>query len=162
MSTNTLTNTFTLTNAKYLGSKIAADLYQMQQFYGRPSLTEINDYVDEVVTLMKDGYLKSVDYGFKKDGKWVFALSYEISSLGTIDNNPGRVSLGTNITGASWGSYLRASQKFDNLALSEQERIKDTIKIKRSGAPDPQNGTYGIYNRSYSSGSVDLNRKTIK
>jgi len=162
MSTNTLTNTFTITNAKYLGSKIAADLYQMQQFYGSPSLAEINDYVDEAVTLMKDGYLKSVDYGFKKNGKWVFALSYEISAYGTVDNNPGRVALGTNITGATWGSYLRTTDKFENLSIADQQRIKNSISIKRSGAPDPQTGTYGLYDKSYSSGSVDLNRKTIK
>lgn len=162
MSTNTNTNTFTITNAKYLGSKIAADLYQMQQFYGRPSIAEINEYVDEAVILMKEGYLQSVDYGFKKNGTWVFALSYEVSSYGTVDNNPGRVSLGADITGASWGSYLRTSSKFDNLSAYEQQKVKDSISVKRSGAADPQTGTSSSYDRAYSSGNVDLNRKTIK
>jgi hypothetical protein len=162
MSTNTNTNTFTITNAKYLGSKIAADLYQMQQFYGKPSIVDINNYVDEAVTLMKDGYLQSVDYGFKKNGIWIFALSYEISSSGSVDNNPGRVSLGANITGATWGSYLRTSTKFNNLSASEQQKIKDSITVKRSGAADPQSGTSSSFDRSYSSGNVDLNRKTIK
>lgn len=36
MSTTT-TSTFTLTNARYLASKIAADLRQLRSFYGRPS-----------------------------------------------------------------------------------------------------------------------------
>lgn len=162
MSTNTNTNTFTVTNAKYLASKIAADLYQMQQFYGKPSLAEIDDYVDEVVALMRDGYLHSVDYGFKKNGVWLFALSYEISSDGSVDDNPGRLALGADISGATWGSYLRTNSKFANLNLSERQKIKDSIAIKRNNADDPQIGTTSQYDRSYSSGNVDLNRKTIK
>jgi hypothetical protein len=162
MSTNTNTNTFTVTNAKYLGSKVAADLYQMQQFYGKPSMEEIDDYVDEVVTLMKDGYLRSIDYGFRKNGVWVFALSYEISSDGSVDDNPGRLAFGADISGATWYSYLRTNSKFANLSGIEQQKIKDSIAIKRDSATDPQIGTSSQYDRSYSSGNVDLNRKTIK
>ena len=72
MSTSTYTynTTFTLTNAKYLAAKIATDLKRMQRFYGKPTDQQIEDYENEAISLLNDGYLDTITYGFKKDDKW--------------------------------------------------------------------------------------------
>lgn len=160
MSTNT--NTFTVTDAKYLGSKIAADLAQLKSLYNNPTEENINKYIDEVVILLKDGYLKSIDYGFKRNGKWVLALCYEISGLGGIDNSPGRVPVGVDIKGASWSTYLVKSQKFFDLSEQEQNRIIASLPISRTNSPDAKVGVFSSQDKSYSSGSVDITRKIIK
>lgn len=162
MSTNTTSNTFTITDAKYLASKIATDLYQMQRMYNRPTNAEIDDYVEEVVTLLKDGYLSSVDYGFSKDNKWVLALSYEVSASNGIDNSPGRIPVGIDISGAHWWSYLRRSSKYSNLSDSDKQKVNDSISIKRSSFADPLSGLSLNKDKSYSSGNVEVSRKTIK
>ena len=78
--TYTTSETFTLTHAKYLASKVAADLLQMQMFYSSPSNEKINQYISELTTLLVHGYLESVDYGFRKDGKWVIQTSYSVKN----------------------------------------------------------------------------------
>src|SRR5580692_1283973 len=101
----TNTKTYTYTDARYLGSKVAADLKQLQLLYGRPSDNEIDLYVDEFVQLVKNGYLESVDYGYKRNNKWVIAVSYEVATFNSIDDNPGKIHVGTDIGGASWSTY---------------------------------------------------------
>ena len=160
--TNSQTNTFTVTNARYLASKIAADLYQLQRFYGEPSDTKIDQFVDEVVTLLKDGYFKSIEYGFKKNDKWVLALCYEVSQLNGLDNSPGRVPIGVDISGASWGSYLCKSAKFHALPSAEQEKVLENLPISRVAWTDPKAGLTSTQDKSYSSGNVDISRRIIK
>jgi hypothetical protein len=161
---NTHTSTFTITHAEYLASKIAADLFQMQRIYGYPSSDTIANYQQEVVLLIKEGFLGSIDYGFKKADSWVVALSYEANNVtgNLIDNNPGRIPLDINIAGATWGSYLRTNSKFDNLDPAEQGAIRDRINIKRVNASDPQTGLIGSYDKIYSANDRQLNRKVIK
>lgn len=161
---NTYTTTFTVTHAEYLASKVAADLRQLQSLYGRPYDNEIANYQQEIVLLIKEGFLSSVDYGFQKNSLWVVALSYEANIVtGTlIDNNPGRVPVGINITGTSWYSYLRKNYKFYSLSVIEQEAVEASITIKRSSASDPQSGLIGQYDRTYGANDRQLNRKVIK
>ena len=156
------TNTFTITNARYLASKIAADLYQIQRFYGEPSDAKINQFVDEVVTLLKDGYFKSIEYGFKKNDKWVLALCYEVSQLNGLDNSPGRVPIGVDISGATWGSYLCKSDKFYALPAAAQEKVLATLPFARVPWSDPKAGLNSTQDKSYSSGNVDIARRIIK
>jgi len=160
-STNTAT--FTVTNAEYLASKIAADLKQMQALYGDPSDTRIDNYVQELVVLLKGGYLESIDYGYKKNGAWVLALSYAVhTATGQfIDNNPGRVPPGREVSGAVFGSFLRQSGKYLALGPAEQAKITSSIVIARGDADDPQTGLGGIQDRTYSSGGQQVNRKII-
>ena len=59
----TTTSTFTRTHAIYLASKVAADLRQMQLFYGRPSNENIEAYIEELAILGKPM--------FKDGGVWI-------------------------------------------------------------------------------------------
>ena len=47
------TETFTVTHARKLASKVATDLKRMQRFYGSPSDTSIAAYEAEIVALIE-------------------------------------------------------------------------------------------------------------
>lgn len=162
MSTYTTTSTFTKTHAAHLASKIAGDLRQMQCFYNHPSDGKILKYIEEVVSLLLDGYLESVDYGFEKNNKWVVAVSYEVVG-GNIypDNNSGRIPIGVNIEGAHWRSYLRKSRKFWNLPPHVRERVEAQLPIQRGDGKDPAAGLVGQQDRTYFAGGVGIKRNTI-
>ena len=164
-TTHTFSSTFTITHAKYLASKIASDLLQMQLFYGQPSDSKIDNYIEEVVILLLGGYLKSVDYGFQKDSKWVIALRYDVRSDGSIadDSRSGRVPPGVNISGASWYSYLCKSTPFWRLSQGERTKIEQSLPILRTAGTELKttNGAWST-DRSYSSGGVGMQRHTFK
>ena len=65
------TLTFTRTHAKHLAAKVATDLKRMQRFYDRPSDREIADYETEAIEFLKEGYLGTVTYGFRRNSNWI-------------------------------------------------------------------------------------------
>src|SRR6478752_2501033 len=89
------TQTFTLTHAKYLASKVATDLKRLQRLYGFPSDSIIESYETELTELLKGGYLDTVTYGFKRNNNWIEPTlrytSQEISSGSGLDDDPGKV-----------------------------------------------------------------------
>ena len=103
-SSYTTTETVTITYAKYLAAKVATDLKRMQRLYGKPSDDDIRAYEDEVVQLIKYGYLNTVTYGFIKEGKWIEpTLIYTSSELQNtnVDDDPGQNRPGKSIVGAT-------------------------------------------------------------
>ncbi len=164
-NTYTASATFTRTHAAYIASKVAADLRQMQRFYGKPSDAEIAAYIEELVELLVGGYLASVDYGFRSNNKWVVALSYTAygNSIISTDDRSGHVPVGVDVSGASWGSYLRKNDAFNNLLTADQQRIEANLPIKRSTTeePQPSNGIW-TSDRAYSSNGTALQRRTYK
>lgn len=164
-ATYTYSETFTVTHARYLASKVASDLFQMQLFYGKPSDQDINNYIEELVVLLLDGYLDSVDYGFKRDSKWVIVASYsaKFGSISTTDDRSGSVYSGADVTGAHWASYLRKSTKFYNLSQAEKDRVENLLPIKREGQPESgfHSGTW-VTDRNYYNGGTSLERKVFK
>lgn len=163
--TYTQTNTFTRTHAEYLASKIAADLLQMQHFYGNPSDSEIDKYLQELIILLLGGYLDSVDYGYRKDNKWVVVVRYsaQFGSSSTTDDRSGGVYPGADITGSTWGSYLRKNSKYNNLPLPEKTRIEELLPIPRSAQDEPgyQAGSW-TSEKSYQNGDASLDRKIFR
>ena len=159
--TSTRTMTFTRTHAVYIGTKIAADLRQMSLFFGKPSDAQIADYLTEVVEFLLAGYLASVEYGFKRDGNWIASLRYEVRSDGTVaDTGPGRVYARTDITGASFYSYLRHASAFDQLSSAARQAFKDKVPVKRTGANEPGHvDGYWESGKSYASGGVGAVRQ---
>ena len=161
----TTTETFTLTNAKYLASKVAADLLQMQLFYGRPINEEINQYLEEIVILLLEGCLGSVSYGYKKDGKWLVVLNYSATfgSLYSTDDRSGCVAPGVDVGGADWSSYLWKNSKFSNLPQVEKDRIEQSLPFQRTESAESgfHNGTW-VSGKNYFSGGASLERKIFK
>ena len=56
-STFTESSTFTVTHARHMAAKVATDLVRMQRFYGFPSDADIDAYEEEVIALLKAGYI---------------------------------------------------------------------------------------------------------
>jgi len=69
--TSSNTHTFTVTNAKYIASKVATDLKRIQRFYNTPSDNMIDKYEQELVVYLKNGFLTEITYGFLSDEDWI-------------------------------------------------------------------------------------------
>ncbi len=65
----TLSDTFTITHARHIASRMAADFRLMRVYYGRPSEATIENYLEEVAQLLAKGYLSTFEIGFKKGDK---------------------------------------------------------------------------------------------
>ncbi|GAA4667926.1 hypothetical protein [Amycolatopsis dongchuanensis] len=139
-STRTATASFTITEARYVGAKIGADLRMINGLYGRPVLTDIDDYTEEVALLLRDGYLGTVDYGFKDTSAnvWKLRLRYTATTGGQLlDSRPGSLPARASVTGHGWSSYLTYSLKFQLLTSTQQATVKDGLPITRVGAAEP-------------------------
>ena len=160
--TRSSSETFTRTSAKYLVSKVAADLRQMQRLHGEPSDARIDRYVEELITLLAGGYLGSVTYGFKYAGVWVVALRYVVNLDGTAsasDDRPGRAPLG-DTRGATFGSFLTHSWKWPLLTAEQRRQVERTLPFRRSHGDEP-GGAWNHGDRTYSRDGVSLNRGAI-
>jgi len=162
-NTNTATASFTVTHARYLASKIAADLRQMKLFYNQPSDKQIEDYISEVIVLLLGGHLASVTYGFKRGDDWVIALRYTAEQSGILinDDKSGRVTPGVDVSNAYWYSFLIYSNSYSNLSSLEREKLEAQLPFKRSGADEPKISGLWTNDKSYSNGGVSIQRGTF-
>lgn len=163
-TTHTTSSTFTRSSAKYLASKIAADLHRLQAYYGRPSDKEIEDFEIEATEFLANGVLSWVEYGFRKDGARVLTLRYEVRPDGSLaDNNAGGVPSQADVAGASWYSFLSHNEAWSRLDATQQARIEADVPIKRSYGSGPSDGDgYWTYDRSYASDGTGTQRRTFR
>ena len=163
---STETSTFTRTHARHMAAKVAADLKRMQRLYDKPSDGDIADYETEVVELLKDGYLGSVAYGFRRNGLWIEpTLQYTARDLagGTADDDdPGRLRPRANVKDAHFYSYLTYSKAWDSLDESQRQAVRDRLPVKRTGAPEPGVSGYWTSDRTYSAGGRALYRGSVR
>jgi hypothetical protein len=137
---------FTITDARYIASKVGADLRNLNSVYGAPALDDIDDYVEEVAQLLKAGYLNTVDYGFKSGDVWKLRLRYTATIGGQLrDDTPGRLPYDAPVTGLPFYSYLRYSNAFLLLDDARRQAFEQTLPITRTGAEEPGlgGGSYG-------------------
>ena len=165
--TRTLSESFTLTHAKYLASKVTADMRRCQQLYGEPSDSKINNYGTELAILLRDGYVRTYEFGFvrRSDDERVITWRYSIDSSGNLNSNdrPGRIIAGISTSGASFRTYLVKSSAWDELTDAEQNAISDSLPIQRSDAPE-YGSSLGTWQNDlcYSAGGVAMSRQTFK
>ena len=164
--TTSETTTFTVTHAIYIAAKVATDLKRMQRFYGKPCDISINDYEDEIIELLKAGYLETVAYGFRRNSDWIEpTLKYtarELAGASANDDDPGRVRPGANIQGATFYSYLTYSVAWNNLSETEKDDFKRALPFQRSGAPEPGVSGYFSTDLVYSAGGRALDRAIVR
>jgi len=161
----TLARTFTISHARHVTSKIAADLDLMRAYYGWPSAEDITGYAEEAAILLSGRYLYSVEYGFKRADRIIFALKYMARSDGSLqsDDRPGRVPSGLNVSGASRYSYLFYSDSFSQLHSDQRASIKASLPVSRSDGPTPETGDgYWEQSRSYSSNGEGVVRNIFR
>lgn len=169
MSTSyTLTEsaTFTVTHARHMAAKVAADLKRMQRFYGAPSDADIARYEAEVIELLKGGYLRTVAYGYRRGELFVEpTLRYtarDLAGATASDDDPGRLRPGANIAGATFYSYLTYSVTWDALPASTRAALKAQLPVQRTGAAEPGVNGYYADDKTYSSGGRALARASVR
>lgn len=165
-SSNTNTQSFTLTHAKYLASKVATDLKRMQRLYGSPSDFQISNYEAELTEFLRCGYMEEIIYGFKRNGDWIeptlrYTAKYLTGGSG-VDDDPGRIRPGVSIYGASFGSYMSYTSAYHRLTSIELDSFESALPFKRAGAPTPSFNGYLSSDKSYSSGGKSLDRSSLK
>ena len=164
--TFTETSTFTRTHAKHMAAKVATDLKRIQRFYGRPNDSSIADYETEVIEFLKEGYLGTVIYGFRRNGNWIEPTLYyterDLAGASANDDDPGRIRPGVDISGASFYSYLTYSLAWDNATEAEKEEFRGRLPFRRSVAPEPGIDGYLSEDLTYSSGGRALDRATVR
>jgi len=133
--------TFTITDARYVGAKVGADLHRLHATYGRPSLSSIADYAEEVALLLKAGYLGTVDYGFKSGDAWKLRLRYRATAGGQlVDDRPGSLPSTFDISGLDFHSYLQYSNRWEQLTETQKAAFKETLPISRAYGSEPTSG----------------------
>lgn len=159
-TSHTASSTFSITDAKYVASKLGGDLRNLYARYGRPSPGDIDDYVLETALYLKAGYLDTVDFGFKDGERWVLRLRYTAVAGGQLlDEAPGGLPNASRVTGYPFHSYLRHNSAFDALTIEQQQAFTGTLPVRRTGAAEPTIGS-GQYGNSsqFSRNGVGLSR----
>jgi len=142
-ATATKTATFTITDARYVGAKIGADLLLLNILYGYPSLAGIGDFAEEAALLLRDGYLGTVDYGFRDTAanSWKLRLRYTATTGGYLLNDrPGKLPTGAAVAGYPFCSYLTYSAAFHTLTTARQDAVRGALPVSRVGADEPVTG----------------------
>src|ERR1700728_2185031 len=142
-ATATKTATFTITDARYVGAKIGADLRFLNSLYGHPSLVTISDFAEEAALLLRDGYLGTVDYGFWDEtaNSWKLRLRYTATTGGYLLNDrPGKLPTRGAVTGYPFLSYLTYSGAFHALTSGQQDAVGAALPVHREGADEPVTG----------------------
>ena len=164
-TTSTRTSTFTIANARYVTSKVKTDLKRLQMEYGAPTDADIEAYGEEAAQLLNGGYLGTVSYGYRRDGSWVVALRYTAQPNGTLaaDDRAGGIPRGGDISRARFYSYLTHSTKWESLSASERDKIKNSLPISRTGAPEPgSSGGYWSADWGYSYNGTGVARGSFR
>ncbi|HEX3870141.1 MAG TPA: hypothetical protein VHV77_06885 [Pirellulales bacterium] len=168
MNSYTITEalTFSVTHARQLASKVATDLKRVQRFYGAPDDETIADYETELTSLIKDGYVSVVWYGFRRGDVWIEpTLKYtarELAGSSAADDDPGRIRAGADVSGAYFTSYLLYTYAWGLLPSAAQIAYKAQLPFQRSGAPEPGVSGYLQSDRTYSAGGRALERMTVR
>jgi len=167
VDTITETRTFTETHARHMAAKVATDLKRIQRLYdGKPSDQAIVNYEQEMILLLKNGYLDEITYGFRRDGKWIEpTVRYKAKDLAggaANDDDPGRIRQGANIDGASFYSFLSYSSAWFSASQAARDAFKRNSVVVRGDAPEPAVGGYLSADKTYSAGGRALDRSSVR
>jgi hypothetical protein len=162
--TRTVADTFTLTHAKKLASKVAADMRRCQGIYGCPSDSQINDFGTELAILLRDGYVAEYEFGYQMAGNRVVSWNYRVDASGDLasDDRPGKI-VQVSIEGCSRFNQLTPSAKWYKLTPEERITIKNELPVQRGTSDGPRDGNgYWTMDRTDSSGGITMPRKTFQ
>lgn len=162
--TRSESETYSLASAKYVASKIATDLRQVQRYYGRPSDTDIAEYAVEAALLSHSGYVNKVIYGFQRNGDWILALEYtNVNGTLVADDRAGGIYRYANTNGTVFTSFLYYSSKWSQLTGTDRDDFTKLLPFSRIDAPAPgYTGGYRISDRKYSAHGTGFTRSTYR
>jgi Bacterial HORMA domain family 1 len=161
----TKTATFTIVHARYLASKVAADMHLCAQYYGSPSQGQIRAYAEELAQYLNAGYIQEYEFGYKKNGKRIVSWRYKVDSNGllTADDRSGKVVPYVDVSGASFFNFMTQNSDFFALSSDDRARFKAALPVQRSNGEPPADGSgYWVSDRNYFSAGCGLNRQTFQ
>ncbi len=163
MSTGTITvnETFTLTHARRLSSKVAADMLRCQQNYGLPGNQSIEDYATELALMLAAKAVASYEFGFKNGEDRVVSWFYKVDSSGnlTADDSPGRVSSTASIAGAQFFNFMTYSVAYDLMEQNEKNALHASLPFRRGSGSPPKDGQgRWVSDKTYSTAGTALVR----
>jgi hypothetical protein len=161
----TRSNSFTITHARYLASKVAADMHLCAQYYGNPSEASVRNYAEELAQYLNAGYLEEYEFGYKKNGVRIVTWRYKVDANGSIstDDRPGKIAAYVDISGATFFNHLTQNSAFFAQSSDAQSRFKSDLPITRSDGYPPADGSgYWTADRNYFSGGCGLGRLTFQ
>ena len=164
-NTYTKTATFTITHARHLSSKVAADMHLCAQYYGQPLEESIRKYAEELAQYINEGYIQEYEFGYKKNNQRVVSWRYRVDENGvlTADDRSGKVVPYVDVTGASFFNFLTQNSRYFQLSQAERARFKGGLPIQRTDGEPPSDGSgYWTSDRNYYSGGCGLNRQTFQ
>ena len=162
--------TFNVTHARHITARVKSDLKRLNQLYPSANLSDknIGDYHEEATTLLKDGLLATVTYGFKKEvedwfgnkkEEWILALKYEAVN-GMLDGGsevPGGLKSGCDVSGAKFCSFLTYSDAWEDKSAQQKSDYKrDNLPFQRTSGTEPS--ADWSQDRSYGNGGRVVNR----
>ena len=171
MTTYTQPQTETITYAKDIAAKIAADLSRLRRLVGTntPTYERIHKYGQEATILLRDGYLHSIEYGFDNNGRWRLAIKYEAwygpygaSLIG--DDAPGGIQFDDNVASSRFlpfNSFLTYSAEWGKLSRYERQLYQSQRLPFIRGEGVGPSGDWGECDKDYASGNIGVKRKTI-
>lgn len=159
-ATDTLSSTFTITDARYVASKLGADLRNLNARYGKPLLSSIDNYVEETAQFLRAGFMDTVDFGFKAGGSWVLRLRYTAAAGGQLrDLPPGRLPAAVDVAGRTFYSYLTYSNAYWAATPEQRAAFRRSLPFERTSGDEPLLGSGTSTNGSqYSRNGAGLSR----
>lgn len=168
MSTFSFTHsaTFTVTHARHLASKIAADLNACSRLHGRPAISSVESYNEELVELLRYGYLSQYEFGFKRNEMRVLSWLYEVDASGNIssDDRAGKMSAYIDLSGTVFFNFLCYSSKYHSLDSDQQASYKSSHSVNRTTGDPPTDGAgcWTVTEKSYSAGGTGISRRSFR
>lgn len=161
-----MSETYSLASAKYVASKIATDLRQVQRYYPKhgPSDADIMDYALEAALLSHRGYVNKITYGFQRHGDWILALDYtNVDGTLVADDRAGGIYRYANTDGTIFNSFLRYSSKWSLLPSTDRDEFAELLPFTRTTAPAPgYTGGYHTSDRTYSAHGTGFTRSMYR
>lgn len=162
-----VSQTFSLTHAKHLASKVVSDLYQCHNFYEEPSEAQIAKYQEELIVMLAGRYVKAYEFGFKKNDQRIVSWQYQVNASGDLvggtDDRSGGIYARAAISGATHFNFMSYSQAWFDLSSSERDTVKSKHPVDRGTGYLPSDGSgYWHTDRTYSSAGVAIERKTFR
>lgn len=160
------TAAFTITHARDIAAKVATDLKRIQRLYGEPSDSTIADFEAEAIALLRAGYIRTVTYGFKRNGAWIeptlLYTARDLAGANANNDDPGKIRPGANIDGAVFTSFLCYSSAYFSAPQPEREAVKKSLPFQRSSGTEPPINGYLSADRIYSAGGRALDRSSVR
>jgi hypothetical protein len=161
----TISETFTLTDAKRLAGKVIADMHQCRRFYGDPPDDHISEFQEELVVLLAGRYVTSYEFGYKtSDERRVVSWRYHVTPAGDLERGrSGGLIATADVSRARWFNFLTTSTAWADLTPEDRRTVDAKHPISRTVGEPPTDGSgRWVSDRAYASGGVAVQREEFR